>query len=97
MNARIIIAIIAVPVLAFLSTRAMAWWIRSSTSEDAKIRRRARFLEILFWLAMMVFWVVTAEKGKRQQLLILGIGFVVAAWLLRGAKLSVRKRRTRDT
>ena len=97
MNLRIVLAVVAATVLAFLFTWAMAWWIRSSMSEDADIRRRARFVETLYWLAMMGGFVVTTEKGKRRELLILGAGFVAVAWLLRGVRLLIEKRRTRST
>ena len=81
MSLRIIVAVIAVPVLAFLFTWATSWWVRSSMSTDSRIRRHARFLEILLWFGMMGIFAATAEKGKEQKLLTIVIGFVVAVWV----------------
>ena len=82
-----ILAIVAVTASAGLFTFAIAWFAQSSMSEDATVRRRARFVEVLMSLAVVALYAATPEKANGRKMAVIVIGFVIIAWLFRGARL----------
>jgi uncharacterized membrane protein YbaN (DUF454 family) len=87
----IIIAIVAVAASTGLFTWAMVWFARSSMSEDSTLRRRARFAEVLMSVAVGALYGATAQNAKERKIGALVVGFILAAWLFRGARLLLGK------
>jgi len=89
----IIIAILAVGVSTGLISWAIVWGVRSSMSEESAVRRRFRAAEVVMSLAIAALSAATAQNAKERKLAVLVIGFVMAAWLFRGAKLLLDRRK----
>jgi hypothetical protein len=75
-------------------TLATAWYARSLMSADANVRRRVQLVEALMGFAMLSLWAATAQNARERKLALMLIGVIAAAWLFRGAKLLLTRRRT---
>lgn len=92
MNVRIIIAILAVPVLASLLAWAMAWFVRSSMSNDVRVRRQAWLVGTLLLLATAVFSVVTSQSANARRWMLAVLGVLLAASIFRGVRFLLNRR-----
>jgi hypothetical protein len=93
MNLRIIAAVITVPILAALFAWTMAWWVRSTTSEDSIVRWRARAVEILLALGVGVLSAATTASTKGREIALVVLAAIIAAWIFRGVRLLLANRR----
>ena len=98
MISRIIVAVIAVPIMAALFAWLTAWYVRSTMSHDPRLRRRAWAVEILMSLGVFTLCVTTTQPtNKEWQAYLLVLGLIAAIWLFRGVKLLLRSRNQRIT
>jgi len=94
MNFRIIVAVVAVPVLTAIFAMAIVWLARASTSEDPTVRRQLRFVEVAMFLAIAGLSVVTAESAKDRKWALIAIGIVLAVWSFRGVRFLLARPKT---
>lgn len=64
----------------------MLWFIRSSMSENPRVRRRLQFVDGLISVGIATAYAVSPPNGKDRQVAIAISGLVIALWLFRGAK-----------
>ncbi len=74
-------------------TLAAAWYAGSSMSVDASVRRRVQLVEALMGFAILSFSAATSQNARDRKLALVLIGVIVAAWMFRGAKLLLTRRR----
>jgi hypothetical protein len=87
----IILAIVAVLASTGLFTWALVGGIRSSMSEDIRVRRRFRIFEVLTSGAVALLCAARADNPKEQKLALAVIAVIIAAWIFRGARLLLAK------
>ena len=89
-----LIPIIAVPILTGAFALAIVWHVRSTMSQDPRVRHRAWVVEILMSLGVFTLSVVTSRPTPKQWYIYLAtIGILSALWLFRGARLLLGKRK----
>jgi hypothetical protein len=94
MSLRIIVAVIAVPILAALFAWSTAWYVRSTMSQSPEVRRRAWLVEILMSLGVFTLCLATTPTTNRERHAYLFVlGLIAATWLFRGARLLLHKRK----
>ncbi len=94
MNFRIVIVIIAVPIIAAAFAWSTAWYVRSTMSQDPRVRRRAWVADILISLSTFTLCVATAPPNSKQRYAyLLVLGLIAAVWLFRGLRLLLQKRK----
>jgi hypothetical protein len=85
--------IIGVAAVTAFFTWTMWWYIRSSVSENPKIRGRGELVSGLMSLGLAVYYVVQAAKGKEPKLAGILFGLVIAWWLFCGAIFLLRRKK----
>ena len=86
MNLRIIVAVMAVPVLTAIFALAIMWFARASANQDPRVRHQLRFVEVAMFLTLAGLSVVTAESAKDRKWALIAIGIVLAVWSFRGVR-----------
>jgi len=79
---RIIVGVLVVTAF-FIWT--VLWFIRSSLSENPRVRRRLQFVDVLISLGTTTPYAFSAANGKERKLAVIVCGLVIALLLrLRG-------------
>jgi hypothetical protein len=92
MVVRTIVGVLVVTVF-FIWT--MLWFIRSSLSENPRVRRRLQFADGLISVGIATGYALSPTSGKDRHLAVAISGLVIVLWLFRGAKALLRRAETK--
>jgi len=83
--------IVGVFVLTAFFVWTMIWFIRSSVSENPRVRRRLQFVDGLMSVGIAMSCALGAANGKERNLALIVSGVVIALWLFRVARMLLHR------
>ena len=89
----LVIAIVAVAAATGAFTGAMVWWVQSSTSEDAQVRRHAWLVEVLMSSGVIAISAPLSKSPTERKLTFATVGVLIAVWLFRSARYLIARRK----
>lgn len=82
----LVIAIVTVIASTGFFTLSVVWLVRSSLSEDMRVRRIARIVEVSTGLVVLALSVASAKTQTERKLGLITVAVILAVWLFRGIR-----------